>query len=198
MRKELYDKFDVYLSQKLGPGFIDLLEELVCEINNSEITNNRIRYRYTDDEYGVAARRLHQEFGKLNRAYVGDAGIDLPIVLSEEQRKIGGGNDIWPGEREVLHTGIQMEFPVGYYARIVHRSSTEKKHRLRVIEGIIDDYRGEVLVQVHNPNTCQVKVHHGDRLGQLILSKTRPFEIEYSNDLRPSERGLNGFGSSGK
>lgn len=94
-----------------------------------------------------------------------------------------------------------MEFPIGYYGRIVHRSSTEKNHRLRVIEGIIDDYRGELYLQVHNTNSCKVSVYHGDRLGQLILARTYPFPIqavEDNEELRPSKRGFNGFGSSGK
>jgi len=160
------------------------------------IMDSKIRYKYLDDEFGREAREVHKK-SPLRRAYPGDAGIDLPVILSESHLK-HGGIEVWPNEREILHTGICMEFPVGYYGRIIHRSSTEKNHRLRVIEGIIDDYRGEILVQVHNTNTCKVKVYHGDRLAQIILARTYPFPIEETAELRPSARGNNGFGSSGK
>jgi len=160
------------------------------------IMNSKIKYKYLDNEFGKEAREIHKK-SPLKRAYPGDAGIDLPVILSEAHRK-HGGIEVWPNEREILHTGIYMEFPVGYYGRIIHRSSTEKNHRLRVIEGIIDDYRGEILVQVHNTNTCKVKVYHGDRLAQIILARTYPFPIEEAQELRPSARGSNGFGSSGK
>lgn len=176
-----------------------LVEDLL-QINHLSylkgIVINKIRYKYTEDEYGEEAKRIHQEI-PIQRAYPGDAGIDLPTILSAADRK-HGGLEIWPNEREMLHTGLYMEFPVGYYGRIIHRSSTEKKHRLRVIEGIIDDYRGEILIQVHNTNSCKVNVYHGDRLGQIILARTYPFPIEEAQELRPSSRGSNGFGSSGK
>lgn len=162
----------------------------------NELSNNEIRYKYTDDEYGREAKKIHG-FSPIKRAYDGDAGIDLPVILKEEHRKVGA-MEVWPNEREMLHTGICMEFPIGYYGRIIHRSSTEKNHRLRVIEGVIDDYRGELLVQVHNTNSCKVSVYHGDRLSQLIIARTYPFVVNEAEELRPSVRGSKGFGSSGK
>ena len=186
------------MNHDMDAGLVDSILELFDVASRKTFANEKIRYKYLNNEYGEIARKLHVENNiGLKYAYEGDAGIDLPIVLSEEDRK-HDGLEIWPNERIMLHTGFAMEFPIGYYGRIVHRSSTEKKHRLRVIEGIIDDYRGEILVQVHNPNTCMVKVHHGDRLGQLIIVQTCPFGIEESKELRSSTRGSNGFGSSGK
>ena len=153
-----------------------------------------IRYTYTDDEYGKAARKLHAQKGVLGRSYPGDAGVDLPTVLHPDE---GDELQIWPGERVILHTGVIMEFPVGYWGRIIHRSSTERRSRLRVIEGVIDDYRGEILIQVHNGNSCHASVGHGHKLAQLIIHKTASFECEPADELRPSVRGARGFGSSG-
>jgi len=166
----------------------------ILEILRYEYREKKIKFKYTNDEYGVAARVLHHKCG-LKYAYDGDAGLDLPIVLSAETQE--HGQVIWPGEREILHTGVIMEFPVGYWGRIIHRSSTERKSRLRVIEGVIDDYRGEILIQVHNGNTSQAKVYHGNRLAQLIVHKTCSFICEPADELRPSNRGAKGFGSSG-
>jgi len=154
--------------------------------------NNSILIKYTDDEYGRSAKEL----GLIKRAYDGDAGIDLPIVLSKSE-ELEGGLSIFPDNRVILHTGICAAFPAGYWGRIVHRSSTEKKYRLRVIEGIIDEYRAELLIQVHNSNSFPVIIKHGQRLAQLIISKTYNFPCVEVDELPPSTRGLNGFGSSG-
>lgn len=189
-------KTKISMNHNVGTDFIDDIFDLIDLASLKKYDENKIKYKYTDDEYGKTAKDLHLNYG-LKYAYPGDAGIDLPIVLSEEDRK-HDGLQIFPNERAALHTGFIMEFPIGHYGRIVHRSSTEKKHRLRVIEGIIDDYRGEILVQVHNPNTFPIKVYHGDRLGQLIIVKTCPFKLEEAQSLRESKRGSNGFGSSGK
>jgi len=156
----------------------------------------KIKFKYVDDEYGAMAKEWHEKHHSLKRAYKGDAGIDLPIVLSEAEQEHGGLR-IWSGDRISLHTGIIMEFPEGYWGRIIHRSSTEKDRRLRIIEGVIDDYRGEILVQVHNQNSDTVEVYHGDRIGQIIIAKSCPFTIEHSYTLRESHRGSKGFGSSG-
>lgn len=174
------------------------IEKIIDQRIKKMFEEDVIRFKFTDDEYGEEAKKIYYEDPNyLKQAYPGDAGIDLHIMLSKEDRKLGK-KVIWPGEREMLNTGIIMEYPHGFYGRIVHRSSTEKNHRLRIIEGIIDDYRGPILIQVHNGNQCQVEVQHGARLAQLIISKTVSFRTEFSKTLRESRRGAKGFGSSGK
>lgn len=192
------DLIKMIFSQKynLNPDIVDHIIEIFNISNKQHYINEKIRFTFTNDKYGESAKELYRKRGPLKRSYSGDAGIDLPIILSEEEME--HGKKIWAGEREILHTGIILEFPIGYWGRIVHRSSTEKNHRLRVIEGIIDDYRGEILVQVHNGNTSNATVYHGDRLSQVVLAKTAPFDIEEAKTLRPSSRNNKGFGSSGK
>lgn len=172
-------------------------EARLRQIVREEITalekDLKLRVKFTNDEYGEAAKEL----GLIKYSYPGDGGIDLPIVLSKEQRN-GPGITIFPGDRILLHTGMIMEFPEGYCARIIHRSSTEKTHRLRVIEGLIDDYRGEILVQVHNMNSYPIVFQHGERAAQIILFKACSMTIEEADTLRPSKRGSKGFGSSGR
>lgn len=164
------------------------LEEIIKEQNRSLVTY----FSYTDDEYGRLAKKLHSEIGGLKYAYNGDAGFDLPAIVPD------GVLTIWPNEREMLHTGIVIEMPFGYYSRITHRSSTEKRYRLRIVEGTIDnEYRGELLVQVHNPNSAQLQVKHGHKYAQLIVCKTASFPLEYKEKLTSTVRGGNGFGSSG-
>jgi dUTP pyrophosphatase len=167
---------------------------LVMKEDNIE---RKIRFTYTNDWFGEQARKLHEEQGIPRFSYSGDAGFDLPIILDPKDAKIGYKR-IWPSTRAMLNTGIILEFPKDYWGRIVHRSSTESQRQLRVIEGIIDDYRGEVLVQVHNMNTCAVDVFNGHKYAQMILARTANFNIEYADELRQSDRGANGFGSSGQ
>lgn len=136
-----------------------------------------------------------RKFGLPFHRYSGDAGVDLHIILDEPDRQ--HGLTIFPGERQLLSTGIHLQLPPGIWARITHRSSTEKKWRLRVVEGTIDNqFTGQLFVQVSNNNTFTVKIEHGSRIAQLILMPiiTRSFvEID---KLEETTRGNRGFGST--
>jgi dUTP pyrophosphatase len=196
-----YDEF-LELSKNYNNADLTLYENLLITNRLNDLRKEKyyeetkIKFTYSDDEYGEIAKELHKEIGIPKYAYPGDAGFDLPIVLSKDDMK-NGSQIIWPNERGILHTGMIFEFPVGYHGRIIHRSSCEKNYRLRVIEGIIDDYRGQVLIQVANQNTCQVIVKHGNRLAQMVILPNSGFNIAYSDVLRVSKRNNSGFGSSG-
>ncbi|MDP1711939.1 MAG: hypothetical protein Q8K86_05730 [Candidatus Nanopelagicaceae bacterium] len=168
---------------------------MVVDIVNWQIQRNRreqlIRIKYTDDEFGVAAKKLKLP----ERAYADDAGLDLPTVLDADAQK----HDlrVHPDERICLHTGMIAEFPAGHWGLIMHRSSSERRFRLRVVEGVIDEgYRGELLVQVHNMNTWPIDIKHGQKIAQLVLFETKNFKCEVATELLSSERNTNGFGSS--
>lgn len=138
-----------------------------------------------------------REFGLPKYRKSGDAGADLYVVLSMEDRE--QGLTIFPGERKLLDTGIHIELPEGYYARIVHRSSTEKRYRLRVVEGTIDQgYRGRLFAQVSNDNTFPVTIKHGDRIAQLVILPIIQGSFEEVEELADSDRGEGGFGSTGR
>lgn len=138
-----------------------------------------------------------REFGLPRCCKVGDAGVDLYVLLAPEDKT--NGLVIFPGERRLLDAGMKLELPEGYYARIVHRSSTERRHRLRVVEGIIDNgYRGQLYVQVSNDNTFPITLHHGERIGQLIILPIVQGEFVEVDELAPSDRGEGGFGSTGR
>jgi dUTP pyrophosphatase len=94
-----------------------------------------------------------------------------------------------------------MQLPEGYWCLITHRSSTENKLRLRIINGVIDTgYRGAIFTQVHNTNTFPITINHGDRLSQMVLHEVivpKFHFLEDNEELDESVRGENGFGSSG-
>lgn len=125
-----------------------------------------------------------------SHAYDGDAGYDLfvsrPAIVS-------------PGSVADVHTDISIRLPHGYYARIVGRSSTLRKRRLVVNEGIIDNgYTGELFVCVLNTTRHAIQIDPGERLAQLIVQPIVLLDFIARDDLGHTERGNNGFGSSGK
>lgn len=124
------------------------------------------------------------------RAHDTDAGWDLTTIE---------GVYVKPGERELVRTGVSIAMPPGWWGRIVGRSSTWRTHGLQVTEGVIDaGYRGELLVGLFNPGKHMVSVSPGLRLAQLIFLPVPSVHWVERRELPTSERGANGFGSSGK
>ena len=130
---------------------------------------------------------------KLAPAKVGDAGID--IVASESV-------NIQANDTELVHTGLYVEIPEGYYIEVVGRSSLHKRG-IHVNKGIIDTgYRGEILVSMSNRNFWDIdesdylSVIKGDRIAQLIVKKKVEVKFEPVDKLEDSERGEDGFGST--
>lgn len=126
------------------------------------------------------------------RKYKDDAGWDL--VTSKK-------TVLDPGETADVPCGIAVQLPSWAYGRITGRSSTMRERSLLVGEGIIDTgYRGELFVQATNMGGYTTAVEVGERIGQLILhandsAAVRPVRVR---DLVASERGINGFGSTGR
>lgn len=109
--------------------------------------------------------------------------------------------EILPGSTVKIHTGIQMEIPDGYVGLLFARSGIAIKKGLRPANavGVIDsDYRGEIIVALHNDSNTAQYVNPGDRVAQLVIVKYfAPSIKEVIEDLSETERGEGGFGSSG-
>lgn len=128
----------------------------------------------------------------------GDVGLDLACTLDAPE--YDGTFTVRPGERRLLPTGIRIELPEGYWASIEARSSTSKLG-LIVPKGVIDEgYRGEMFAQVMNVGKEAVTIRDGQRIIQLIIHKRhiKDFNIIEVDELSPSERGEDGFGSTGR
>lgn len=121
----------------------------------------------------------------------GDAGVDL--VASEDVT-------IWPWARALVKTGIKLEIPYGYVGLIHPRSGLALNTGITVLNapGTIDSgYRGEVGVILLNTTDVEHKVLAGDRIAQLVFQKVATVEFEVVDALTESDRGANGFGSTG-
>jgi dUTP pyrophosphatase len=103
-----------------------------------------------------------------------------------------------PRDRKVVKTGIAISIPSGYYGRVAPRSGLTVKSGIDVGAGVIDeDYRGEICVILFNHSNCYFVINIGDRIAQLILEKIGTPDVKVVDDLNNTERGENGFGSSG-
>lgn len=101
----------------------------------------------------------------------------------------------------LLHTGIAMEIPEGYCGLIFARSGLATKRGLAPANkvGVIDaDYRGEVMVSLHNHTDSPATVDGGERVAQLAVVPFLKAEFELSEELSDTVRGAGGFGSTGR
>ncbi len=115
------------------------------------------------------------------------AVIDTPVVIA-------------PGETVLIHTGLAMEIPVGWAGLIYARSGLATKSGLAPANkvGVVDaDYRGELMVALHNHSNTERTVEHGERIAQLVITPYLPAVFEQVDDLTDTVRGEGGFGSTG-
>lgn len=121
------------------------------------------------------------------------AGADLYALMDEEI-------SILPGETKLIHTGLSMEIPEGYAGLIYARSGLASKRGLAPANkvGVVDaDYRGEIMVALHNHSNIEQKVGQGERIAQLVVTPFLKATFEESEALSSTVRGSGGFGSTG-
>lgn len=109
--------------------------------------------------------------------------------------------EIAPHETCFIHTGISVEIPEGYCGLIFARSSMGAKRGLAPANkvGVIDaDYRGEIMVALHNHSENIATVEPAERIAQLAIVPFLKAEFEDCDDLSDTLRGAGGFGSTGK
>ena len=123
------------------------------------------------------------------------AGYDLSACIPDLGRVI-----VHPGETVKIPSGLAVKIPDGYFGGIYARSGLSTKQGLRPANctGIIDsDYRGEIIVALHNDSNEIRVVEHGQRIAQLVIQPHLNVEFEEVDKLDETERGEGGFGSSG-
>jgi dUTP pyrophosphatase len=128
-----------------------------------------------------------------NLAHEGDAGFDLahngtePIVVQ-------------PNQTVNIPTGIRVALPYGVWGMITGRSSTFKRDLLTPLSVIDNGYRGDLFAIVRNIGTQPVTIQPAERVAQLIPVAMLADVIEWQHmlELDDTERGSNGFGSTGK
>lgn len=121
------------------------------------------------------------------------AGADLYALADEDIT-------IEAGETKLIHTGLAMEIPVGYAGLIYARSGLASKKGLAPANkvGVVDsDYRGEVMVALHNHSAEAQTIEPYERIAQLVIAPFLKVDFTEADALTDTERGAGGFGSTG-
>ena len=121
------------------------------------------------------------------------AGYDLYACIDTE-------TTIKPHETKLIKTGISMEIPVGYAGLIYARSGLASKRGLAPANkvGVVDaDYRGEIMVALHNHSDIEQTIDVAERIAQLVITPFLKVEFKEVEELESTERGCGGFGSTG-
>lgn len=142
----------------------------------------------------VAVKKLRTGATLPTYGSAGAAGADLYACLEADQI-------IEPGASVKIPTGIAMEVPDGCAGLIYARSSLGTKRGLAPANkvGVIDsDYRGEIVVVLHNHGTQAQTVSHGERIAQLLITPVLTPAYQETDTLSETGRGAGGFGSTGK
>ena len=122
------------------------------------------------------------------------AGADIYACTEGENIVIA------PGETKMVHTGIALEIPEGYAGLVYARSGIATKRGLAPANkvGVIDsDYRGEIMVSLHNHSSDVQEITDGERIAQLVIAPYLAVEFSEVDVLSDTERGSGGFGSTG-
>ncbi|PHJ38774.1 deoxyuridine 5'-triphosphate nucleotidohydrolase [Desulforamulus profundi] len=139
----------------------------------------------------IKIKRLQQNAELPRRATPESAGFDLHTL---EDFSLN------PGEHKAVRTGLAFEIPPGYAMLIYPRSGMAKNHGITLSNavGVVDsDYRGEVMVLLHNAGEHKVSFEAGDRIAQAIIHTLPDIELVECEELNETERGKGGFGSTG-
>lgn len=115
------------------------------------------------------------------------ACLDAPITIA-------------PGQSALIPTGIAMEIPVGFVGLIYARSGLACKQGLAPANkvGVIDaDYRGQILVALHNHSQQARQIEPAMRIAQLVITPYLTVQYQETAELADTDRGEGGFGSTG-
>jgi dUTP pyrophosphatase len=139
----------------------------------------------------LAIQRLRDDAVVPQRAYSGDAGLDLAAC---ERVELG------PGGRALVGTGLAVAIPEGYAGFVQPRSGLAARHGITIVNspGLVDSgYRGELRVVLLNTDASEpFVVEPGMRIAQLVVLAVPALRLVEQAELAHSERGERGFGSS--
>ena len=122
------------------------------------------------------------------RAHKADAGLDLRSPVNIKAKKGGAA---------VIDTGVHVEIPEGFVGMLKSKSGLNVKFSL-LSEGVIDaGYTGSIVVKLYNHGNSDIMIETGDKISQLVILPIITPEVELVDSLDETERGDNGFGSTG-
>ena len=139
---------------------------------------------------GFVSYKLLTESAKMPfKAHPTDAGFDL---FADENAWV------FAKQRQTIKTGISFDMPDNMAGLIWPRSGLSVKKGIDVLAGVVDSgYRGEIMVCLYNTSDEDVEISRGDRIAQIIFQEVPAISLLLREELETSQRGSNGFGSTG-
>lgn len=123
------------------------------------------------------------------RAHEYDAGYDIFSPIRQ---------CIWRHSSEVIDTGVHVEIPKGYVGMLKSKSGLNVKYSITG-EGVIDSgYTGSIVAKLYNDSFQNYMIEKGDKIIQLVILPIITPELELVDSFAETERGANGFGSTGR
>ena len=142
----------------------------------------------------IKIKKLRENAQIPTRGSAAAAGYDLYACLEESVT-------IAPHATAMIGTGLSVAVPEGYFGAVFARSGLAAKQSLRPANcvGVCDsDYRGEYIVALHNDGEVERVIENGERIAQLVVIPYLSVEFDEVSELDETERGADGFGSTGK
>lgn len=137
--------------------------------------------------------------------------INAEAIIPTKGSQEAAGYDIYacadndivisPHNTVKVGTGLSMAIPNGYFGAVFARSGLSAKEGLRPANcvGVVDsDYRGELIVALHNDTDVEKTIDKNERIAQLVVMPYLSVEFQETDELDDTERGSGGFGSTGK
>ena len=144
-------------------------------------------------EIQVQIQRLDPDVELPQYARSGDAGLDLRASEDVE---------LAPGKRAMVPTGLAIALPEGYAGFVQPRSGLAAREGLSIVNtpGLIDSgYRGELkIIAINTDDEHTIHIKRGNRIAQLVIQEVPVVHLVEVDELEASERGVAGFGSTGK
>lgn len=123
------------------------------------------------------------------RAHKLDAGYDLRTPY---------GFSVWPKDSETIDTGVHVQIPEGYVGMLKSKSGLNVRKDING-EGVIDaGYTGSIVVKLYNHGRNKQFFKKGDKIIQLVIVPVLTPQLQQVDSLEETERGDNGFGSTGR
>ena len=144
-------------------------------------------------EEKVCIKLLNKEVVLPTYGSIDAAGADLYANISNNEI-------IEPGETKLIKTGVAMAIPKGLVGLVFARSGLASKRGLAPANkvGVIDaDYRGEIMVALHNHSNTPQSIEPNERIAQIAFVPYIKGNFEIVEDLEETIRGTGGFGSTG-
>jgi dUTP pyrophosphatase len=140
----------------------------------------------------IRVKRLPHGDGLPLPVYGSEHAVGLDVVSAESLV-------LAPGARHPVATGIAMAIPHGYEVQVRSRSGTAVRRGITCLTGTIDsDYRGELKVVLVNLGADPFEIIRGERIAQLVPAPVLRANFAEVEELDATERGVGGFGSTGR